>query len=127
MHPDKLLQRLQGMGPLAKTEHLASGHTYTVLLTDPTQEVKSLSQTLANSLNLVKDGHTIASAIQQLDMHIEPHSVDIIHRLHGEYGIVFCPLTHSYALVRNGMFIYYVDADGITYICWSYANDRNRN
>lgn len=122
-----LLNHIQALGPLVKTERLISGHDCYHLLTDENQSVNSLPQTLANTLNLIRDGAPIAHAILQIDMHVEPEPVDILACLkRANCAVVFCKLTTTYAIVRDGLFIYYVHSDGITHKCWSLANVRNR-
>ena len=123
-----LNERIQDKGALALTVSLASGHTLVHLLTDPHEVVDYLPQPLANSLNLIREGAPLSEAISQLDMHLEPSTVNVGLALDiaSECSIVMCELSQTYAVVQHGMFVFYADDAGNTFTCWSEANDRNR-
>ena len=122
-----LKERIQDKGSLALTVSLNSGHTLVHLLTDPHEVVDYLPQPLANSLNLIREGAPLSEAISQLDMHLEPSTVNVGLALDiaSECSIVMCELSQTYAVVQHGMFVFYVDDAGNTFTCWSESNDRN--
>jgi hypothetical protein len=125
----ELTQFIQDKGSLAISTDLPSGHTLVQLLTDESDPVESLPQTLANSLILIQDGASLRSAIEQIDMYLEPSAFTATELLDLQLSslIVLCELSQTYAFVHHGMFVFYVNKAGINHSCWSQANVRNRN
>ena len=132
MQLNKLIELVQSLGPAYVTTRLPSGYIHLRLLTPESKSVKlDLSTTLANSLNLVKDGDPLLSAVNQANMYTIPASYstipDFANLLLCGNDVIYCDISDTYIILHQGFFSWYVDATGKCHSCWSYYNDRKSN
>ena len=132
MQLNKLIELVQSLGPAYATTRLPSGHVHLRLLTPESKSVKlNISKTLANSLNLVKDGDPLLSAINQANMYTISSSYqtipDFATLLLDGCDIIYCDISNTYVVLFQGFFAWYVGTNGECYSCWSYYNERKNN